>query len=133
MNRTELGRGASWAAGERLWGVLKKSTSMGHENKLCFKKQTSKHMFSPAKHQLSKLFIISAKATFRDSFQIERVPCVQLCSSQEQRQPFPGDQTQQTRGTERMKSGKTKRAIIRLRVCSCQLRTHQKGVDCSMV
>lgn len=58
---------------------------MGHENKLCFKKQTSKHMFSPAKYKLSTLlFIISTKATFRDFFKIERVPCVQLCSNMEQ-------------------------------------------------
>lgn len=65
-----------------LW---KKSTSMEHKNKLCFKKQTSKHMFSPAKYKLPKLlFIISTEASFRDVFKIERVPCVQLCSSTEQ-------------------------------------------------
>jgi len=42
-------------------------------------------MFSTAKYKLSELlFIISTKATLRDFFRIERVPCVQLCSRVEQ-------------------------------------------------
>lgn len=76
-------------------------------------------MFSLVKCKLpTLLFIVSAKATFRGIFEIERVPCVELCSSSEQETAFAGDQTQQIRVTRKNEGwedkGSSNRAVCLL-------------------